>query len=617
MAEEAQGEKRVAETSEDADEWIGPLPSEAVVTKKRKVLPFEQTYLDNLPKADAYEKSYMHRDIITHLVVTKTDFLITGSCDGHIKFWKKLNEGIEFVKHFRSHLGNIQSISANSVGTLFCSVSNDKSLKVFDVVNFDMINMLKLEFIPYCCEWIHTPGDTIAALAVSDVQSSKIYVYDGHGTSTPLQILERLHYQPVCLIKFNPVCEVVVSVDKSGMLEYWTGVKNDYKFPKNVEFDSKLDTDLYEFAKCKTHPTGLTFSASGSKFATMSPDRKIRIFRFKTGKMIKVFDESLPHISELQQTKQFIPNMEFGRRMAAERDLEKSEAFNYVNILFDESENFVLYATVLGVKVVNIHTNRCCLLIGKPENLRFLQIALFQGKPQKSKTAMSLELQASDNPVHENVSPDPTLFCTAFKKNRFYVFSQREPEDSKDADTDRDIFNEKPSKEDIISATEATVTQRLYNNCIIHTTSGDITCTLFAKECPKTVENFCVHSKNGYFSGHIFHRVIKGFMVQTGDPLGTGTGGESIWGGEFEDEFHPNLRHDRPYTLSMANAGPNTNGSQFFITVVPAPWLDNKHTVFGRVIRGMEVAQNISNVKTHPKTSKPYDDIRIVSITVK
>jgi len=131
------------------------------------------------------------------------------------------------------------------------------------------------------------------------------------------------------------------------------------------------------------------------------------------------------------------------------------------------------------------------------------------------------------------------------------------------------------------------------------------------------VENFCVHASKGYYNGHIFHRVIKQFMVQTGDPTGTGTGGESIWGGEFEDEFHPKLRHDRPYTLSMANAGPNTNGSQFFITVVPTPWLDSKHTVFGRVTRGMEVCQKISETKVHPKTDKPYEDIKIMNITLK
>nr|GEZ46965.1 peptidyl-prolyl cis-trans isomerase CYP71 [Tanacetum cinerariifolium] len=107
----------------------------------------------------------------------------------------------------------------------------------------------------------------------------------------------------------------------------------------------------------------------------------------------------------------------------------------------------------------------------------------------------------------------------------------------------------------------------------------------------------------------VFGRVIKGMdVVQTGDPLGDGTGGQSIWGREFEDEFHKSLRHDRPFTLSMANAGPNTNGSQFFITTVATPWLDNKHTVFGRVIKGMDVVQAIEKVKTD-KGDKPYQDV--------
>ena len=92
---------------------------------------------------------------------------------------------------------------------------------------------------------------------------------------------------------------------------------------------------------------------------------------------------------------------------------------------------------------------------------------------------------------------------------------------------------------------------------------------LFPEFAPVSVENFATHARNGYYNNHIFHRVISGFMIQTGDPNGDGTGGTSIWGNEFKDEFHHNLRHDRPYTVSMANAGPNTNGSQFFITVVP------------------------------------------------
>lgn len=138
---------------------------------------------------------------------------------------------------------------------------------------------------------------------------------------------------------------------------------------------------------------------------------------------------------------------------------------------------------------------------------------------------------------------------------------------------------------------------------------------LFPDECPNTVDNFVTHARNGYYDRLLFHRVVRDFMVQTGDPRGDGTGGESIWGGEFSDEFHDNLKHDRPGTLSMANAGPNTNGSQFFITVVPTPWLDRKHTVFGRVVRGMDVVRSIEKVKVN-KDSKPLEDVKMLNITV-
>lgn len=112
--------------------------------------------------------------------------------------------------------------------------------------------------------------------------------------------------------------------------------------------------------------------------------------------------------------------------------------------------------------------------------------------------------------------------------------------------------------------------QVLGTSAILRTTSGDIHMRLFPDAAPKAVENFVTHAKNGYYDNLIFHRIIKGFMIQTGCPFGDGTGGESIWGDDFEDEFSREFKHDRPYTVSMANAGPNTNGSQFFITVAPA-----------------------------------------------
>jgi len=421
----------------------------------------------------------------------------------------------------------------------------------------------------------------------------------------------------VTMIKYNPIYEVVVSVDVKGMIEYWTGPKFEYNFPKNVGFESKLDTHLFEFVKDKVTLLNMAVSPDGKTLACLASNRKVCILRFLTGKIVRVFDENLSSIHELQQKKQLIPSMEFGRRMAVERELEKSDTLKTTNMIFDESSHFLLYPTVIGVKVVNLVTNRLVQLIGKPENLRILQLAMFQGKAKRYTAATTLELEAAENPTLDNISADPTLFCTAFKKNRFYLFTRRDADDPKTSESDRDVFNEKPSKEDIIAATDSTVGQRIYDVAVVHTTKGDIHLKLFGKECPKAVENFCVHAKNGYFNSHIFHRVIKGFMVQTGDPTGIGTGGESIWGGEFQDEFHPNLKHDRPYTVSMANAGPNSNGSQWFITVIPTPWLDNKHTVFARVTRGMETVQNLSMVKTNPKTDKPYDDVAIINVSLR
>ena len=124
----------------------------------------------------------------------------------------------------------------------------------------------------------------------------------------------------------------------------------------------------------------------------------------------------------------------------------------------------------------------------------------------------------------------------------------------------------------------------------IKTNRGDIVIDLYADKTPKTVNNFVFLAQDGYYNGVIFHRVIADFMVQTGDPTGTGRGGP---GYKFADEFHPSLRHTGPGILSMANAGPGTNGSQFFITHVKTDWLDGKHSVFGKVREGMDVVNAI------------------------
>src|SRR5437764_3367499 len=162
---------------------------------------------------------------------------------------------------------------------------------------------------------------------------------------------------------------------------------------------------------------------------------------------------------------------------------------------------------------------------------------------------------------------------------------------------------------------------------VFTTSRGVITVKLFEKDAPKTVDNFVglatgkkdwidprtgQKSKAPLYDGTAFHRVIPDFMIQGGDPLGTGTGGP---GYKFGDEFHPDLSFNRPYLLAMANAGPGTNGSQFFITTVPTPWLTGKHTIFGEVVQGADIVDRISRVQTVPG-DRPVQDVVLQSVTI-
>lgn len=151
---------------------------------------------------------------------------------------------------------------------------------------------------------------------------------------------------------------------------------------------------------------------------------------------------------------------------------------------------------------------------------------------------------------------------------------------------------------------------------VFETNQGNVEIKLFPKIAPLAVENFVTHTKNGYYNGLIFHRVIKDFMVQGGDPTGTGTGGESIWKENFADEFAPNIVFDRPMLLAMANRGPKTNGSQFFITTKATPWLNGKHTIFGEVVAGQDVMRKIENTKVG-RGDKPVEEQKILKAYVK
>jgi len=148
---------------------------------------------------------------------------------------------------------------------------------------------------------------------------------------------------------------------------------------------------------------------------------------------------------------------------------------------------------------------------------------------------------------------------------------------------------------------------------VIETNMGTMEIELYTEKAPITTKNFIDLANKNFYDTLIFHRVIKDFMIQGGDPLGTGTGGP---GYTIKDEFHKDLKHDSAGILSMANAGPNTGGSQFFITLIATPWLDNRHSVFGKVTKGMDVLKKIGSVKTGVN-DKPIDKVVIKKITIK
>jgi peptidylprolyl isomerase domain and WD repeat-containing protein 1 len=490
-------------------------------------------------------------------------------------------------------------------------------IKVFDILSFDMSNMISAKHIPTAAAWLN--GNTFSKrIAVADADSGIIRIYQSEGKQEPIHEIT-FHSTPVKYMSLNIIANTIISVDSKGVLEYWD--VDSYTLPiDKIKFSYKSETDLYEHAKSGTIPFCIAISPKGNRFATISKDKQIRVFDFETGKLRKKYNESSSVYTSGAQNVKGSDSLDIGRRVAIEKELESlQESLALSNLTFDESGNFLIYGSLGGIKMLNLYNNRVARTIGTSETgERFLAIALYQGIPVVDTQYLLSKKNNSDQiltaaQLHVNPSPDPTIYCTSFKKRRFYCFSRRDPDESEEI---RDVLNEKPNEEERQTIVAPVKTKELLaKEMVLRTTMGDIHIKLFVDDCPKTVENFVTHSKNGYYNNVIFHRVIKGFMVQTGDPLGNGTGGESIWGGEFKDEFVKTLKHDKPYTLSMANSGPNSNGSQFFITTVPTPWLDNKHTVFGRVTSGYEVVSKIENIKVN-KLDKPYDDIKILQIDV-
>ena len=594
----------------------------------------EDACLNYLPMTNNYYISYLQTDIIDSIFCTnKTDFIFTTSYDGVIQFWKKMPKGIEFVKKFKAHLNKITGTSINKNGNLLCTCSpKDLFLKIFDIINFDLFDYIQLTYYPTLCEFIIVDNKSMnIIIAISEKDKGIIHIYDFNKKKEISSV--NIHNNSIITgIKFNTKYNICLSTSNIGLIEYWSkstisknkindsnnfifGTDNDneimdefisFDFPKHsIKFKFKSQTDLFKlFNKNKKNSIiNLSLSPKNNYFGVTDKSRNIYIFHFLTGKIIYTITDNV-FISE-NDTKENI----------IEKEIEKYVDVQYQpNIQFDESEKYLYYPCWEGIKLINLKTQEILKILGKKEKLRFISICLFQGESLRNKSGIITEakMRNEDN-INADKIIDPLLIANAYKSNRFYIFSKNEPDNKVKRDMMNENIEELKNKNNINTKNEKKKDIiDLPEKAVIDTTKGEIFIKLYVNECPKTTKNFITLGKRGYYDGLIFHRVIKNFMIQTGDPRGNGTGGESIYGKPFKDEFNENLKHDE-FMVSMANAGPDTNGSQFFITTVPCHWLDNKHTVFGKVYDGTDVVKVIEDTKVD-RHNKPYEDIKIVTI---
>ena len=270
-----------------------------------------------------------------------------------------------------------------------------------------MINMISLGYMPSCLKWIYSGGSIIMKLAVAEKETNKITVYDSTNSNgaEPLTTVTTGHAPQagITSISFCAKLKLALSTDTQGMVEFWK-TDDSYEYPESFfDFKYKMKTDLYDLAKTKSFAIQSHFSPDGSKFVLYGSDRVIRVFKTKTGKIWRQFNEKLKAITEIQNRDELLNEMEFGRRMAIEKDLMKSDNFRRSMAIFDETGKFLVYSTLLGIRVISLRTGACVKIIGLTESMRYLSIALFQGSltEDKRNAALTLEMKGASNPALE------------------------------------------------------------------------------------------------------------------------------------------------------------------------------------------------------------------------
>lgn len=578
----------------------------------------ETNLLDNLPVGEYYEKSYAHSETISQVLVKRSsDLIISISIDGVIKFWKKGFRLIDYFKTFKAHSGTVLSAKiAETSNRLYTTSVVDKTTKIFDLSTFDMIDIIKHSEPVYVAMPNEKDTETINTLlivtGVERVLVSRIFDQKGYK-DTPVQGIIGV----IDLISIEKHNILIVITDK-GHIEYISrDTLAQAKADENkIFFNSKFETDFIKFLKQKKgKPIAVEKDEREEKFWVYTDELQIWVFNIKTGKLIVCVDTDHLSLKENYSKHFDLEKNDRERKILIEdefRERLKAGFRQNISIDFDESGTFLIFTCILGIVYYHLANKEITTIKGKREKgERYIGLSIYQGLKKYSIKGNS----GVGGMSSQTKEADPCIFAWAYKKPKFCIFSNREPSNfdkNSFQNSSRDVTEKKDASSDLLKSTKDSG-KSVSNKVVLSTSLGDIYIKLFPEYAPKAVENFLTHAANGYYSNCIFHRVVIGY-VQTGDPLNDGTGGESIWGREFEDEFSDQLKHDKPFTVSMANSGPHSNGSQFFITTMPSPWLDNKHTILGRVYKGADVVKEIESLRTDG-FEKPFLDVRILGIS--
>jgi peptidylprolyl isomerase domain and WD repeat-containing protein 1 len=557
----------------ETDEGLSSEPNAAQQQAKKR--PRQSRILEEIPSSAHYHVSFMHRSTVTHVVSSRRHgYVVTACADGIVKFWKRtsaeamdekllstnnINKAevpstpcLEFVKSFTAHAGPVLSLCVDhpSEDTV-ASIGQDGLLKLYDVSTFDATAMIRTEqsFGSAACFLQDAAKDLL--LAVSDANNGNVYVY----SITTLQLVQTLslHSKPVTALAYNSKHRCCVSADQQGILEVWdttSGSREGHVIGatcslsnNQFEYKSKMDTDLYKLAKKNTYARCI--SMSDNYFVVYGEDHRIRIFRLSSGKVVVRYDERLD-VYASDKAKYNMDSIEFGKRAATDREMAAQTTLPSDLVKMDPSEKYLFISTLIGIKVIEWQKNKVVKTIGKADasQLRYLSFCLCLGDAKLNQQMQLARGSGSKIAMGDRkVAQDALVVVLGYNQRRFYVFSHVDPlKDDENADSaGRDVWNEAPTAQERLLGSEGNAGRGAnqatsFSKAILRTTMGDIHIKLFP-DVPKTIENFCGHARSGYYDNVIFHRVIQGFMLQTGDPLGDGTGGESIWGGEFEDEF--------------------------------------------------------------------------------